>query len=124
MFSNAQVRAGRRDATRPTPARAAQAILNTNRVLLKDLRARVGEWCGRAPTARRRRSTASARRGRHARSRLGDVFLRLSDFFKIYIEYANNYDAAHDELDKLLAERCVSSAVRPAATPTLMPRRR
>lgn len=32
------------------------------------------------------------------------MFLRLSDFFKIYIEYANNYDAAHDELDKLLAE--------------------
>ena len=39
-----------------------QAILNTNRVLLRDLRARVGEWS--------------------VRSRLGDVFLRMSDFFK------------------------------------------
>jgi hypothetical protein len=50
------------------------------------------------------RTACSPHTYRHAKSRLGDVFVRLSDFFKIYIEYANNYDAAHDELDRLLAE--------------------
>lgn len=60
-----------------------QAILNTNRVLLAQLRQRVEAWDD-------------------ATSQLGDVFLRLSDFFKIYIEYANNYDAAQDVLDALL----------------------
>jgi hypothetical protein len=62
-----------------------QAILNTNRVLLAQLAQRVGAWDD-------------------ATSQLGDVFLRLSDFFKIYIEYANNYDAAQDVLDALLNE--------------------
>jgi hypothetical protein len=60
----------------------AQAILNTNRVLLNQVRARVGQW--------------------DAHSRLGDVFLRIADFFKIYIEYANNYDAAHEQFDQLI----------------------
>jgi hypothetical protein len=60
----------------------AQAVLNTNRVLLNQVRARVGQW--------------------DAHSRLGDVFLRIADFFKIYIEYANNYDAAHEQLDQLI----------------------
>ena len=56
-------------------------ILDLQTKLLSDLRARFDQW--------------------HATQAIGDVFLHIAPFLRLYLDYSNNYTAACETLDKL-----------------------
>jgi hypothetical protein len=90
-----------------------EVILNVNRELLSDIRARSLRLSSSLPLAVLSHCFLSASRiqccfrveGWHTGQLLGDVFVRFAPFLKVYVDYAANYDAAIDLSTRLLQDR-------------------